>query len=449
MRLVGDDIDELERLGLAIRCDFLRHDVMKRTAPLGVGEGFFLILGKVGEAEGGKGCERCGRRGGQRVNGARFRVVGRAELGVPVLFHNAHLGGGRGCCQAGDGEPCGLRIELRPFPVDGFFEVGDAVDEGVRLRIIRLIEWNGQDGRVARAVSVAGVVEEAEACVVFLVLDGVVGMAVALHATHGKPLENLPGGDVAVHRGDQAELLVVGAALAVSLGQAMEGGREFLIERRAGDEIAGELVDDELVVGKIPVECIDDPVAVFPDITVGVVAEAFGIGVAGEIHPDGSPAFAEVRGGEQALGFGGDGGGEILCGGGLEGVEFCDGRRQADEIKGSAAQPLGGLGGGGGREVFAFQLGEDETVDVIRGPRGVFHGGGVVGFRRGERPVLTPLRSLGDPLPQRFHIRIAEARTVFGLRHEVVGIIGDHAGDHFRLLRLPGHDDGFPGLAFP
>ena len=50
VRLVGDHIDELERLRLAVRGDFFRLDVMERTAPLGVGEGFFLILGKVGEA---------------------------------------------------------------------------------------------------------------------------------------------------------------------------------------------------------------------------------------------------------------------------------------------------------------------------------------------------------------------------------------------------------------
>ena len=137
----------------------------------------------------------------------------------------------------------------------------------------------------------------------------------------------------------------------------MEGGGEFLIQRGAGDEIAGELVDDKLVVRQILVESVDDPVAVFPDIAVCVVAEAFGIGVAGEIHPDGSPALAEVRGGEQALGLGGDGGGEIFRGGGLEGIELGEGRRQADEIERRAAQPLGGLRGGGWLEVFRFQLG--------------------------------------------------------------------------------------------
>ena len=274
-----------------------------------------------------------------------------------VLFHDAHFGGGRGCFQAGDGQPRGLRIELRPFPVDVVFEVGDALDEGVRLRVIRFVERDGQDGSVGRIVGIAGVVEEAEAGVILLVVDGIVGMAVALHAAHGEPLENLPGGDVAVHRGEQAELLVVGAALAVHLREAVERGGEFLIQSRAGDEVAGELVDHELVVRQILVEGIDDPVAVFPDIAVRVVAEAFGIGVAREIHPHGSPALAEVRGDEQALGLGGDGGGEIFCGGGLEGIELGEGRRQSDEIERGAAQPLGGLRGGRGREVFRLQLG--------------------------------------------------------------------------------------------
>ena len=62
--------------------------------------------------------------------------------------------------------------------------------------------------------------------------------------------------------------------------------------------------------------------------------------------------------------------------------------------------------------------------------------------------MLAPLRTLGDPLAQRCDILIAEPRTMVGLRHEVIGIIGDDARDHFRLLRFPGHHDGFPRLAF-
>ena len=332
--------------------------------------------------------------------------------------------------------------------MDDIFEGGDFIDEGVRLRIICLIEWNGQEGRIASGVGIAGVVEEAEAGVILLMPDRIVGMAVALDATHGKSLENLPRSDVAIHRGEQAELLVVGAALTVCLGQAVEGGGEFLIQRGAGYEIAGELVDDELVVRQIPVERIDDPIAIFPNIAVCVVAKAFGIGVAREIHPDGSPALTEVRGGEQAVGLGGDRGGEIFCSGGLEGIELSKGRRQADEIEGSAAQPLGGHCLRGWSEVFRLQLGEDEMIDVVGGPRSFFYRRRIMPLWWDERPMLAPLCSLGDPLAQRFHIAVTEARAVIGLGHQLIGIFTDDPNDHFRFIGFPRYDNNFVRLAF-
>ena len=448
VRLIRYHIDEFQRLRLTIGGDFLGGDVVQRGAPFGVGERLFLVLGEVGEAEGGNGGERFRRGGGEGVNGAGFRVVRGSEFRVAVLFHHAQLGGRASGGELGDGEPRRRFVDGQPFRVDVGLKLADPVDERVRLRVIRVIEGDGQQRFVVRRVGIGGVVEKAEAGIVFLVLDRVVGMAVALHAAHREALENLPCGHVAIHRSHQAELLVVGAALAVHLGKAVKGGGEFLVESGAGDEVAGELVDDELVVGKVVVEGLDEPVAVFPDVAVGVVAQAFGIGVTREIHPDGGPAFAEARGGEQALGLGGNCGGEILFGGGLEGVEFREGGREADEIEGSAAQPLGGLGGGGGREVFRLELGEDEAVDVVRRPCGVFYRRSWMIFGCGERPMLAPFRALGDPFPQGLHIGFAEARAVVGLRHEIVGIIGDHTGDHFRFLRLPGHDDGFPRLAF-
>jgi hypothetical protein len=58
-----------------------------------------------------------------------------------------------------------------------------------------------------------------------------------------------------------------------------------LFDGRIWPKVAGELVDDELVVGLIAVERGDDPIAVFPDLARRVDGVAVGIGVAGNIKP--------------------------------------------------------------------------------------------------------------------------------------------------------------------
>ena len=57
--------------------------------------------------------------------------------------------------------------------------------------------------------------------------------------------------------------------------------------------VAGDLLTDELVIGLVSVEGLDDVVAVRPDIgAVGILAVTFGLGVTGKVQPMLSPAFA-------------------------------------------------------------------------------------------------------------------------------------------------------------
>ena len=72
-----------------------------------------------------------------------------------------------------------------------------------------------------------------------------------------------------------------------------------LILRRMRQQVAGDLLDDELVVRHVVVERIDDPVAIHPHEPRLVLFEAVGIGIAGRIEPDAAPALAEVRRREQ------------------------------------------------------------------------------------------------------------------------------------------------------
>ena len=68
-----------------------------------------------------------------------------------------------------------------------------------------------------------------------------------------------------------------------------------------GQQVAGELLDGELVERHVGVERLDHPVAVRPDRPRAVLLVAVGVGVAGQVEPAPGPALAVVRRGEQPV----------------------------------------------------------------------------------------------------------------------------------------------------
>ena len=92
-----------------------------------------------------------------------------------------------------------------------------------------------------------------------------------------------------------AELLGIDAAFLVDHRVAQKAGGDDLVLRGVGQQVAGELLDDELVVGQVAVEGVDDPVAVEPDEARLVLLEAVGVGVARGVEPVAAPALAVVR----------------------------------------------------------------------------------------------------------------------------------------------------------
>ena len=68
-----------------------------------------------------------------------------------------------------------------------------------------------------------------------------------------------------------------------------------------GQQVAGDLLDDELVEGLVAVERLHDPVAIFPDGARLIEGVAVGIGVARQVEPVPAPALAVVRRGEQPI----------------------------------------------------------------------------------------------------------------------------------------------------
>jgi hypothetical protein len=106
-------------------------------------------------------------------------------------------------------------------------------------------------------------------------------------------LVGVPAGPVADHvhrRRDQA----------VDVRLRAVGGRQ---------RVAGELVNDELVVGQVPIERVDHPVAVAPSFADvagadGIAldaAEVEGVGVADDVEPVPPPPLAVMGAGQQVI----------------------------------------------------------------------------------------------------------------------------------------------------
>ncbi len=74
-----------------------------------------------------------------------------------------------------------------------------------------------------------------------------------------------------------------------------------LVLGRARKLVAGDLFDDELVVGQVAVKCTDHPVAVKVNLARLVFLVSVGIGVPRGIEPDPPPALAIMRRLEQPL----------------------------------------------------------------------------------------------------------------------------------------------------
>ena len=166
-----------------------------------------------------------------------------------------------------------------------------------------------------------------------------------------------------------------------------------------GQQVAGELLDDEPVVGQVAVEGVDDPVAIEPDVPRLVLLEPVGVGVPGRVEPVPAPALAVMgrlasrRSTSLLVGVGRRVG--------EEGVDLRERRRQADQVEAQAADQGGPVGLGRGLQPLGLQPGEDEAVDRVPGP-GLVATFGERGPGRGlERPVVATSPAVGVVGPAR------------------------------------------------
>ncbi len=261
----------------------------------------------------------------------------------------------------------GITALLQPGIVRGAFGdsiglSGGSIGERDGHRVTRHL------GVLAAGERIAGAIEDAVQGVVIAHRDGVELVIVAAGTAEGETENGL------AERVDgviDSEVEVAGdvEAEAARDGEVAGGDDQLapLFLRQLGrQDVAGDLLAEELVVGFIVVEGIDDVVAIAPGVGDGEVGGLAGrVGIAHDIEPVPSPALTVVRRGQQPIDqpFV-----SVRCRVVHEGLDVVRGRGQAEKIESGTANERAPVGRCGRLEaVLALAVG-DEGVDRIAGP---------------------------------------------------------------------------------
>ena len=259
-------------------------------------------------------------------------------------------------------------------------------------------------------------VEEGRELVVLALADRIELVVVALGAARGQPHPHRGRRVRAVEDVLDPVLLRDRAALEVDHVVPVETGRQQLLRRRIRQQVAGKLVDGELVERLVRVEGVDHPVAPAPHEALVVDVVAVRVGVAGRVQPGARHVLPVALGREQPVH-------ETLVGVrrgvGHEGVDIGRRRRQAGQVERQTARERAAGRLGRGHEPLALQPGEDEAVDLAVCPIAVRDRGRLRALRRPVRPVVLELRALEDEAAEDLDLAFRERRVGMQGRHPV------------------------------
>jgi len=277
-------------------------------------------------------------------------------------------------------------------------------------------------------------------------------VVVALAAIDGEAEERFAQGVHAIDERLDAKLFGLDAAFLIEHGVAEEASGDALIPGGAGQEIAGELFDGELIEGHVFVEGIDDPIAVRPDGTGFVLFVAVAVGVTGDVEPMAGPALAVMGRSEEAFD-------ELFVGVrpfvSDKIVHLLDGGREAGEVEAESANQSDAVGFGGWFEAFFFEASEDEVIDGIEGPvfrfaerrdvrdfrpDGRFEGPVVAFVFDFDGSAIGPIGALIDPGAEEADLVCGEALAFFG--HDEIFLHARDGMDQQALGTFAGENRG-------
>ena len=256
-------------------------------------------------------------------------------------------------------------------------------------------------------------------------------------AADGQPQEDGAVGVDLVHDVADVDLLLDRPSLARRDVAAVVARGDELVERGIGQQVAGKLLDDELVERLVGVERLDHPVAIGPDLAIVVQVQAMGVAVAGGVEPEPGHVLAVARRVEQPVH-------ELLISLvraiGQEGIDLLGRRGQAGQVEEDAADQGRRVGLGRGVQPLGLEPGQDETVDRIPRPAGILDGGQVGLARRLEGPVRRPRRPLLDPSAERLDLLGRQLLAELLRGHLGFGIVGLDPEDQLAFVGLARND---------
>ena len=178
----------------------------------------------------------------------------------------------------------------------GFSGVGGKLDQRRRIDVLH------QAGQ--RAVTGLRALENARKRVIVALGDRVELVIVAARTGDGQAEKCLAGDvDLLVGQVEHELPAVLHVERLAAEGQEAGGDRELgpVVVVAGGEEVAGDLLFDELVVRLVVVKGGDDPVAVSPGLGIHHVGIAGRFGVPRQVEPVPPPALAEPRRGQKPV----------------------------------------------------------------------------------------------------------------------------------------------------
>ena len=136
-----------------------------------------------------------------------------------------------------------------------------------------------------RPSTLGNIMEDGKEPVIFLHTERVVFVIVASGTLHGDPHPGRTGGFHPIRDILSGDFLWNGSSLGIIAVVAIEPSGNDLIHFRHGQQIPGQLLDGELVVGHVLIERMDDPVPPGPHFAFSVVLISMSVCIASRIQP--------------------------------------------------------------------------------------------------------------------------------------------------------------------
>ena len=242
-------------------------------------------------------------------------------------------------------------------------------------------------------------VEEGEKAVVLPLRDRIELVVVTTGAADRQAQEQHRGGLHPIGHILHAIFFRDGSPLEIDHVVAGKTGGDLLFERRAGEQVARQLLNDELVERQIVVDGLDQPIAPRPHVAMAVDAVAVRVGVAGRVEPLHGHPFAISRRGQQPIDESLVGARLLIC---QERPNFGDRRRQPGQVEAQATNQGAAIRFRCRLQPARFELGENETIDFVSHSLLMLHRGRRGPLRLEQRPVNLPRGPLVDPVRQEF-----------------------------------------------